>query len=280
MKRRLSEDTVWSVVGYVFLIAMLAITLFPWFIAGITSLKTHDQIYVMPPTWLPTAPRLVNYIEIFQVMPFARAFLNSTIVAVGSALLALMAALPAGYALSRFEFPGRRVFLFIVLGSIMFSPVVVIVALFRIMTVYNLIDKYWSLILTNATFSLSFCIWLSTAYMRSVPVELDEAASIDGASRLQALRHVVLPVALPGIATVTIFAFIQAWNEFLLANTFMSTNLMKPLPVAIYNFVGYRGTEWQFMTGAVILGTIPAILLFFAVQRWIIGGLTLGAVKS
>jgi hypothetical protein len=169
MKRRLSEDTVWSVVGYVFLIAMLAITLFPWFIAGITSLKTHDQIYVMPPTWLPTAPRLVNYIEIFQVMPFARAFLNSTIVAVGSALLALMAALPAGYALSRFEFPGRRVFLFIVLGSIMFSPVVVIVALFRIMTVYNLIDKYWSLILTNATFSLSFCIWLSTAYMRRQP---------------------------------------------------------------------------------------------------------------
>jgi multiple sugar transport system permease protein len=279
MKRHLNEETLWGALGYVFLVVMLAITLFPWFIAVVTSLKTHDQIYVIPPTWLPQLARPGNYVDIFKVMPFARAFLNSAIVALGSAFLALIAALPAGYALSRFEFPGRRVFLFIVLGSIMFSPVVVIVALFRMMTVYHLIDKYWSLILTNATFSLSFCIWLSTAYMKSVPVELDEAASIDGATQFQALRHVVLPVALPGIATVTIFAFIQAWNEFLLANTFMSTQLMKPLPVAIYNFVGYRGTEWQYMTGAVILGTIPAILLFFAVQRWIIGGLTLGVIK-
>jgi multiple sugar transport system permease protein len=279
MRFVLPEEKIWRTVGYIYLVGMLLVLTFPFFVALLTSLKTPAEVYTTPPTWLPQFPRPQNYIDMFQALPLGRAFLNSLIIAVGSAGLTLLAALPAGYSLSRFEFPGRRAFLYFVLGSIMFSPVVIIVALYRLISMYGLLNKYPSLILTDATFSLPFCIWLATAYMRSIPRELDEAASIDGASRLQSMWHVVMPLALPGLVTVGVFAFIQAWNEFLLANTFMDTTAMKPLSVTLYDFVGYRGIEWQYLTGAVLLATIPAILLFLIVQRWIISGLTAGAVK-
>jgi multiple sugar transport system permease protein len=279
MNTKIREDHIWRLIGFIYLVFMLAIISFPAVIGFLTSLKTAKEVYTTPPTWIPKLIRLHNYIDMFQVLPLARAFLNSSIIALGSSVLSIIAALPAGYSLARFNFPGRRAFLFFVLGSLMFSPVVIIVALYRIMTIYGLLNTYPSLILTNATFSLPFCIWLSTAYIRSIPVELDEAASIDGANRYQALWHIILPLSLPGIATVVIFSFIQAWNEFLLANTFMNTTEMKPLSVTLYNFVGYRGIEWQYISGAIILATIPAVAMFLLVQRWLISGLSLGAVK-
>jgi len=276
---KLDEAKIWKMAGYVYLILMLAVLSFPAMVGFITSLKIPKEVYTTPPTWFPHTIRLRNYLDMFEVLDLNQAFINSFIVAGGSAALALAAALPAGYALSRFYFPGRRAFLFFILASIMFSPVVIIVALFRLMNVYGLMNQYPALILTNATFSLPFSIWLSTAYMRSIPKELDEAASLDRANRWQVLWHVVLPIALPGIATVIIFAFIQAWNEFLLANTFMSTNDMKPLSVTLYSFIGYRGIEWQYITGAIFLATIPAVILFLLAQRWLISGLTIGATK-
>ncbi len=269
----------WRLAGFLYLILMLAVLSLPALVAVITSLKTPQEIYTTPPTWLPHQPRPANFVDMFRVLPLARAFLNSTIVAVGSALLSLAAALPAAYVLSRYRFRGRRAYLFLVLGGIMFSPVVIIVALYSLMTTYGLLNRYLSLILTNATFALPFCVWLATGYLQSVPHDLDEAAAIDGAGRLQTLALIVLPLALPGIVTVFIFSFIQAWNEFLLANTFMSTTEMKPLSVTLYSFIGYRGIEWQYITGAVILATVPAVLLFVAVQRWLLKGLTVGAVK-
>lgn len=279
MKIRTNEDAVWSVVGYLFLAVMLLVLAFPAVIALITSFKGPQEIYTTPPTWIPQQPRPANYVDMFRVLPLGRAFFNSIVVAAGSAGLAMLAAVPAAYALSRFQFRGRRFFLFFVLAGIMFSPVVIIVALYRLMTVYGLLNQYPSLILTNATFTLPFCIWLGTAYLQSVPKELDEAASLDGASRLQTLARIILPLALPGIVTIFIFAFIQAWNEFLLANTFMSTTDMKPLSVTLYSFIGYRGIEWQYISGAIIVATIPAVILFLAVQRWLLKGLTVGAVK-
>jgi multiple sugar transport system permease protein len=269
----------WRLAGFLYLIIMLAALSLPALVAVITSLKTPQEIYTTPPTWFPHQPRPANYVDMFRVLPLARAFLNSAIVAGGSALLALGAALPAAYALSRHRFRGRRVYLFLILGCIMFSPVVIIVALYSLMTTYGLLNRYISLILTNATFALPFCVWLATGYLQSVPHDLDEAAAIDGAGRLQTLALIVLPLALPGIVTVFIFSFIQAWNEFLLANTFMSTTEMKPLSVTLYSFIGYRGIEWQYIAGAVILATVPAVALFVAVQRWLLKGLTVGAVK-
>jgi multiple sugar transport system permease protein len=273
------QKTVSKAVGYAYLVLMLGIVSFPVFISLITSLKSSAEIYTLPPSWIPKDIRINNYLSMFKVLPLSRAFLNSVIVALGSGGLTLGAALPAGYALARLEFPGRRTFLFLVLSSIMFSPVVIIVALFRQFHSYGLLNTYASLILTDATFALPFSIWLATAYIRSIPRELEEAASVDGANRAKALWHVILPTSLPGVATVLIFGFIQGWNEFLLAYTFMITDNMKPLSVIMYSFVGYRGIEWQYVTGAILLAAIPAVTLFLIVQRWLIGGLTLGAVK-
>jgi multiple sugar transport system permease protein len=273
------EKTVSKAVGFAYLVLMLGIVSFPVFVSLITSLKSSAEIYTLPPSWIPKDIHVNNYLNMFKVLPLSRAFLNSVIVALGSGGLTLGAALPAGYALARLEFPGRRTFLFLVLSSIMFSPVVIIVALFRQFHSYGLLNTYASLILTDATFALPFSIWLATAYIRSIPRELEEAASVDGANRARALWHVIVPTSLPGVATVLIFGFIQAWNEFLLAYTFMITDNMKPLSVIMYSFVGYRGIEWQYVTGAILLAAIPAVTLFLIVQRWLIGGLTLGAVK-
>jgi len=279
MGKYIDERHLWRTIGILFLAIMLAVLVLPAAVAVITSLKTPQEIYKTPPTWFPAAPRPANYVDMFSVLPLARAFLNSAIVAVGSALLTLSAGLPASYVLSRFRFPGRTLLLYFILGSIMFSPVVIIVSLYSMMTTYGLLNRYPALILTNATFALPFCIWLATAYLQSVPRDLDEAAAIDGATRFQTLTRIIMPVTLPGLVTVFIFAFIQAWNEFLLANTFMSTTDMKPLSVTLYSFVGYRGIEWQYITAAVIVATVPAVLLFLAVQRWLLKGLTMGAVK-
>jgi multiple sugar transport system permease protein len=273
------EKTVSRAVGYAYLVLMLGVVSFPVFISLITSLKSSAEIYTLPPSWIPKDIHVNNYLNMFKVLPLSRAFLNSVIVALGSGALTLSAALPAGYALARLEFPGRRTFLFLVLSAIMFSPVVIIVALFRQFHFYGLLNTYAALILSDATFALPFSIWMATAYIRSIPRELEEAASVDGANRARALWHVVLPTSVPGVATVLIFAFIQAWNEFLLAYTFMITDNMKPLSVILYSFVGYRGIEWQYVTGAILLAAIPAVTLFLIVQRWLIGGLTLGAVK-
>lgn len=279
MQAFFSERVFWRVLGFTFLAVMLLVLSLPVLVAVVTSLKSAQEIYTTPPTWIPQQPRLGNYADMFRVLPLGRAFLNSTIVAAGAAVLTMVAGLPAAYVISRFRFPGRTWLLYFILGSLMFSPVVIIVSLYSMINAYGLLNQYPALILTNATFSLPFCIWLTTAYLQSVPRDLDEAAAIDGAGRLQIMLQIIIPVALPGLVTVFIFAFIQAWNEFLLANTFMSTTAMKPLSVTLYSFIGYRGIEWQYITGAVIIATIPAVLLFLIVQRWLLKGLTMGAVK-
>lgn len=273
------ERTVLWLAGYAFLALMLLAVAFPVLITLLTSVKTPAEVHTTPPTWWPSEVMLSNYVEMFAALDLTRALVNSVIVAGGSALLAVLAAIPAGFGLSRYRFRGRRVFLFAVLSSLTFSPVVIIVSLYQLLNGVGLINTYVALILPNAAFALPFAIWLSLAYMKSIPPELDDAARVDGAGSLQILVRVILPIAAPGVATVFIFALIQAWNEFLLANTFMLTDSMKPLSVTLYQFVGYRGIEWQFMTAAIVFATVPAVGLFLLVQRWLVSGLAGGAVK-
>lgn len=271
--------SVLRIIGFGFLVLVLSTAAFPILITVITSLKASDEVHLSPPTWLPAIPRFENYVLMFQALDLGRALRNSVVVALGSAALVTGAAIPAGYALARFAFRGRRVFLLAVLGGLTFSPVVIVVSLYQILNSFGLIDNYLALIIPNAAFALPFSIWLSLAYIRGIPSELDDAAQVDGASLFAILTRVILPIAAPGVATVFIFSSIQAWNEFLLANTFMVTDAMKPLPVVLYSFVGYRGIEWQFLTSAIVFATVPAIALFLIVQRWLVGGLTGGAVK-
>lgn len=267
------------VVGFGVLIVTLCTLLFPVVVALITSLKTPGEVHETPPTWWPQSPRFSNYVEMFSALDLVSALRVTLIVSLGTSALTIAAAVPAGYALSRFQFPGRRVFLFTVLAGLTFSPVVIVVSLYHLLNSAGLINSYAALILPNTAFALPFCIWLCVAYMVTIPAELDDAAMVDGANAWQVLTRIIVPVALPGIVTIGIFSFIQSWNEFLFANTYMIDDDKKTLSVTLYSFVGYRGIEWQYLTSAIVFATVPAVILFLLVQRWLVSGLASGAVK-
>jgi multiple sugar transport system permease protein len=262
-----------------FLALVILAVVFPTAIALTTSLKQQPEVYTSPPTWLPSSLHLPNYIDVFHQVGLGRAFLNSFIIAGGATIIVLACALPAGYALARYRFRGRRFVLFAILSIIMFSPIVIVISLFQIMASYDLIDHWYAVSLANATFALPFSIWLMTGYIETIPRELDEAALIDGCSPLRAFIEILLPLALPGVATVIIFGFVQSWNEFLLATTLLTSGSNYPLPVAMFDLVSAHGVQWQYVTAAVVMSTLPVVLLFIAVQRFLVQGLTLGAVK-
>jgi multiple sugar transport system permease protein len=215
----------------------------------------------------------------FRQVPLASAFVHSGLIAGGATVLGLSCALPGGYALARYTFPGRRVVLLGVLSVMMFSPIVIIIALFQVTAGYGLVDRWYAVSIADAAFSLPFCMWIMTSYFESIPRELDEAAMIDGASAPRIFLRVLLPLALPGITTVIIFAFVQAWNDFLVATTLLSTQNEFPLPVTIFNFIGEHGVQWQYICGSVLLGSLPVLILFLFIQRFLVRGLTAGALK-
>lgn len=265
--------------GYVFLGFVMATVLFPTFVALTTSLKRAGDVYRSPAGWLPRVVDFANYVAIFQRVPLGRAFGNSVAIAGGATALTLVCALPAGYALARYTFPGRRAVLLAILSIIMFSPIVVIIALFQIMASYGLLNHWYSVSVADCAFALPFSIWIMMSYFQTIPRELDEAGEVDGASPLRVFWQLLLPVALPGVATVLIFAFVQAWNDFLLANTLLTNQAEFPLPVTIFDFVAQHGVQWQYLTASVVVASLPALVLFMAVQRMLVRGLTAGALK-
>lgn len=264
---------------YAFLGLMLLTVIFPAYVALVTSLKSKDEVFSSPVTWFPSHLEFGNYVDMFERVALADAFWNSLLIAGGSTVVVLVTALPAAYALARFEFPGRRAVMFGILSIIMFSPIVVIISLFQLMSSYGLVDKWYAVALTDAAFSLPFCVWIMVGYLRTVPKEIEEAALVDGCTPLRAFFDIVTPLALPGVATVVIFAFVQAWNEFLIATTLLTDETRFPLPVTMFHFVGQHGVQWEYVSGAVVLSSIPVLLLFLMVQRGFVRGLTLGAVK-
>jgi ABC-type glycerol-3-phosphate transport system permease component len=147
------------------------------------------------------------------------------------------------------------------------------------MATYGLIDKWYAVSIADATFALPFSVWIMVGYLRTVPREIEEAALVDGCTPLRAFVEIVVPLALPGVATVLIFGFVQSWNEFLLATSLLTDESKYPLPVAMFNFVGQHGVQWEYVTGAVILSSFPVLILFWLVQRWFVRGLTFGGVK-
>jgi multiple sugar transport system permease protein len=264
---------------YLFLAFMLSTVLFPAFVALSTSLKKQGEVYESPPRWIPSHLNFHNYVQMFKEVPLAHAFWNSFLIAGGATLLVMIAALPAGYALARYDFAGRRAVLFGILSIIMFSPIVIVISLFRLLASYSLIDKWYAVSIADATFALPFSIWIMVGFLRSVPREVEEAALVDGCTPFRVFGEIVVPLALPGLATVLIFAFVQSWNEFLLAASLLTDPSKYPMPVAMFDFVGEHGVQWEYVTGAVLLSSLPVLVLFWLVQRWFVRGLTFGAVK-
>jgi multiple sugar transport system permease protein len=185
----------------------------------------------------------------------------------------------AGYGLARFDFPGRQIFLYSVLITQMFSPIIILISLFKLFAAYNLLDTYWSLIITNAAFTLALTIWLLTAYFKSIPMEIEEASRMDGCGKLRTLMLVSIPIARPGVITAIIFCYIEIWNEFIFALTFISRRDLRPLTVGLYGFLGRYHIEWNLLMASSLLATAPIVLLFILIQKNLIKGLTIGAIK-
>jgi len=203
----------------------------------------------------------------------------SLIVAAASTVLAVAAAVPAAYHTARHRFRGRTAFLFLVLVTQMFSPTALVVGLYREFFELDLIDTYAALILTNAAFNLAFAIWILRAFFASIPREIEEAAAVDGCGRLRVLWRIVLPLSLPGIVTAVTFAFIAAWNEYMVALTLMTDPDKKPLTVGITSYVTAYVQHWNSLFAASVLAIVPVVVLFALIERYLVGGLTAGSVK-
>jgi multiple sugar transport system permease protein len=256
------------------------VLIFPYAIMLLTSLKSKDTIYSIPPTFFPEEWVFTNYLDIWTVVPLRHYIVNSVLLASGSTLLALTCAIPAAYALARMRFSGRRIYLYAVIATQIFSPIVLLVGLFREMRWFGLMDSLWALVLINGAFFQAFAIWILSGYFASIPYSLEEAAWIDGCTRLGAVRRIVLPLALPGLVTTIIFVFIQSWNEFVVALTIILTETKKPLTVGIFSFFGRYDVEWGYVFATSLIATIPVVILFLVIEKYLVSGLTAGGVKE
>jgi multiple sugar transport system permease protein len=200
-------------------------------------------------------------------------------ISIGATVLVLLVAIPAAYYTSRRKFRGRGVFLILVLVTQMFQPTSLIVGIYQEFTNTVHLNSTLALILVNAGFNLAFAIWILNAYFGAIPKELEEAAMVDGTSRIGAMFRVIIPLALPGIVTALIFTFIAAWNEFITALTLTNTDSSEPLTVKMNTFIGQYSTDWQHLFAGSVIATIPVIILFAFIEGKVVSGLTAGSVK-
>lgn len=276
MSKNKLQKTIIILIAY----SLFVLLVFPYFVMLITSLKDKTEMYKIPPTFFPQNWTFENFIDIWTVIPLSSYLLNSLIIAVGTTVLALLCALPAAYVLARLKFSGKNLYTYIIIVTQMFSPIVLLVGLYREIQFFGLMDSLFSLILVNTAFNQAFAVWILYGYFSTIPYELEQAAWIDGCTRMQALRKIVLPNAMPGIVTAVIFVFIAAWNEFVVALTFISTETTKPLTVGIHAFFGKYDIQWQYLFATSLVATIPVIILFLSIEKYLVAGLTAGGVKD
>jgi multiple sugar transport system permease protein len=257
----------------------LLLILAPFAVMLLTAVKPLGEVAthpLLPATWQPE-----NLLGVWSSDggALARFFRNSLVLAFGSTLLTLAFALPAAYALARLPVPGKRVFRQALLATQMFAPIVVVVSLYRLAANMGQTDSLGALVVMNAAYSMAFAVWLLTAYLAAVPEDMEEAARIDGCSRLSAFTRVILPVAGPGVVTTVVFVFIAAWNEFVLAFTFHSSPGKQPLTVGLFGFASAYAPRWNLLMAGSLWAILPVVLLFAFIENHLAEGLTAGAVK-
>ena len=264
-----------------FVVALICVViLYPYFVMFLTALKSREEIFAPNGTIFPKVWMWENFVEIWKRAPMAQYMLNSIIIASGSTAIAMICGIPAAYALARMKFKGQTAFLGFIIVSQMFAPVVLLIGIYKVMQVMGLTNSLLGLIFINAAFNQAFTIWLLRGTFMSISAEMEQAATIDGCNRIQAMFKILLPVAAPGIVTTLIFIFINAWNEFTVALCLISTDTIKPLTVGINIFNGYNIIEWQYLFAASIFAIVPVVILFMSIEKNLTSGLTAGGVKG
>ena len=262
-------------------LVVVVVFLLPYLIMFFGSVKTKAEIRSVDPTYFPTEWHWENYVTMWSTpeTPLAQNVISTLVISLCATLLVLAVALPAAYYTARFRFRGRLVFLFLVIVTQMIQPAVLTSGLFREFIAIGIIDTWAAMILVNAAFNLSFAVWIMHSFFAAIPKEVDEAAQIDGAGTFAVLTKINLPLVWPGIVTAVIFTFVASWNEFAASLVLLSTPGNQPLSVALTKFVGQYETSWHYVFGISIVAIVPVIILFMAIEKRLVGGLTAGSVK-
>ncbi len=264
----------------IFLMGLIAfVILIPFLWTLSTSFKPLTEVIKYPPQWLSPQMSLQPYSDMFNFLPFSRYTFNSVVIAISSTLLTLFIGSLAAFAFSRFQFKGKDFFLLVFLLSQMLPGASVIIPLFQLVRKVGLYDTHLGLILTHTSLMLPFVIWLLYGFFKTIPQEVEDAALIDGCSRLETFWKVLIPLALPGLGATAIFAFLGSWNEFFFALLLAESDAARTIPVGIGLFVGEYGEVWNQMCAAAVFFSIPPLILFSLLQKTFVKGLSAGALK-
>ena len=274
------KKTLLRVALYLSVILFSLFILYPFFVMFITAFRSNAEttdmhfFRILPERWV-----FSNLTDTLN-RGVLRYLINSLLIAGGATLVAMLCGIPAAYAMARMDFRGKKAYLGFVIMSQMFSPVVLLVGISRLMNTLNLNDTLIGLMFINAAFNQAFAIWLLRGTFVSISSEMEQAACIDGCSVLGAMLRILLPMAAPGIVTTLIFVFINAWNEYTVSTVLISTQTNRPITVGITQFSSFNMIEWQYLFAAALLATVPVVILFMLIEKHLAAGLTAGGVKG
>ncbi|QOV18862.1 carbohydrate ABC transporter permease [Blautia liquoris] len=278
MTKSNSEKTI-SAAAYIFLIIMVVISIFPFSYVLMTAFKTSEQIYD-PGQIIPTHITLRNFNQVIFKSNFIRYFLNSIFITLVTMGICMILSVMAAYGFTRYYIVGGEHIKMVILMTKMFPGILLCIPYYVIMKQLNLIDSYLGLILMYCSFTLPFAIWNTCAFFKTIPWELEEAARIDGCSRLRSFFSVIFYVAKPGLFVTSLFCFMSSWDEYMYASIFINTTLKKTIQVGMKDFIGQYSIDWGLLMAAVIISLIPILIFFAFVQNNLVEGLSSGAVKG
>jgi len=272
------KNKILKAIKYIFLLLVVSVGLFPFVLVFLTSIKTRVDAIAMPPKWI-FVPTLENYIAQFTNIGVINATKNSLIIAGSATLIAIFLGIFTGYILARFKFKGSGLLSQLTLWLRMVPPITLVIPYFVIWHIVDLMDSYFALIIMYVVLVLPLMVWMMISFFMEIPIEVEEAALVDGCNRWQVLRYIVIPMVVPGIFAASSLSFISLWNEFLFA-AFISGENTRTLPVELYNSLGIFELDWGRLSTIAVFAIIPAIIFISLTQKYIVRGLTMGAVKG
>ncbi|MDG1459306.1 MAG: carbohydrate ABC transporter permease [Pseudoprimorskyibacter sp.] len=267
---------------YASIVVFLIFILLPFFEMFMASLRPLEHLFRSPYQFWSDDFSFQAYRDMWKTVPLlGRYILNSVFISAMVTGLTMILVIPAAYAYARLDFPFKNASLALFLGVNMFTGAVLLIPLYRVLSSLGLLNSYWAMIVPGVAFLIPTGIWLLRSYLEKIPLELEEAAFMDGASRLYTLRRVVLPLAVPGLIVVGVAVFIGSYaQQFLFAITFNQTREYQPLPAGLFEFIGYQSVTWNEMMAAALTGVLPVMIIFLYLQKYLVAGLTAGAVKE
>ena len=275
-------NTFEKILIYSGILVFMTFILLPFVEMFYASLRPLDHLFRAPYQFYSDDLSFWAYREMWNTVPMlGRYIFNSFFLATSVAVITLIFVIPAAYSYARFKFPAKNTSLYVLLAINMFSGAVLLIPLYKVLRTFGLLNSYQAMIVPGVAFLIPTSIWLLKSYFEKIPIDLEEAAFVDGASRVQILRHIIAPLSTPGLVVVGIYAFIGAYaQQFLFAITFNQKKEYMPIPSGLYEFIGYQSVKWNEMMAASLVGIAPVLLVFIFLQKYIVEGLTAGAVKN